>query len=533
MTTVPIPGSVRRAMRNSKVTGPARPDERLEVTVRLRRRSPLPPQLVEGTHHPKTRTYLTHAQLTAQHGADPADITKVEAFAQGAGMAVVDANAAHRSVTLSGTVATFEKAFGVKLETYEHPNRGTYRGRTGAITIPANLDKIVEGVFGLDNRPFARSHTARRRAGQAVSFNGYKPNQVAQFYNFPPNLDGSNQTVGIIELGGGYKPKDLTTYFKQIGVPAPNVTAVSVDQGKNAPTNANSADGEVMLDIEVVGAVAPKAKIVVYFTANTTDKDFLDAITNAVHDTVNNPSVISISWGGPESETTDSFQDQFEQVLQSAAALGVTVTIASGDDGAADEGPNEWDGAAHVDFPASCPHALGCGGTNIAVTGNKITAESVWNQNEADTQQDSFGASGGGVSGYFPLPSYQNSAKVPVNASTGKAGRGVPDVAGDADPASGYLIRVDGQEFPIGGTSAVAPLWAGLIALCNQSLGHRAGFINPILYANPSAFNDITKGNNRVQPGNVGYDAGTGWDACTGLGSPNGQKVLTALGGAS
>ncbi len=529
MATVPIPGSIRLAMRGSKSLGPARPDERFEVTVRLRRRAPLPALMLEGTLHPRARTYLTHDQLTAQHGADPADITRVEAFARTHGLAVVDASPARRSVVLSGKVAAFEKAFGVKLEDYEHPNRGTFRGRTGAISVPADLDKIVEVVFGLDNRPFARPHTARRRAGQAATFAGYKPTQVAQFYNFPTGLDGTGQTVGIIELGGGYRPKDLTAYFKQVGVPAPQVTAFPVDHGRNAPTNANSADGEVMLDIEVVGAVAPKARIVVYFTANTTDKDFLDAITNAVHDKVNNPGVISISWGGPEVETTDSFQQQFEQVLQAAAALGVTVTIASGDSGAADEGPNEWDGAAHADFPASCPHALGCGGTTITVAGNKITAETVWNQNEADTEEDSFGASGGGVSGVFPVPSYQAKAKVPVNATTGKPGRGVPDVAGDADPNSGYLIRVDGQEFPIGGTSAVAPLWAGLIALCNQSMGHRAGFVNPILYANLSAFNDITKGNNRVQPGNVGYDAGTGWDACTGLGSPNGQKVLAAL----
>jgi len=207
------------------------------------------------------------------------------------------------------------------------------------------------------------------------------------------------------------------------------------------------------------------------------------------------------------------------------------VTVASGDSGAADEGPNEWDGVAHADFPASSPYALGCGGTNIAVAKGKITAETVWNQNFADTQGDSFGASGGGVSGVFPLPSYQEGAKVPLNVSTKQPGRGVPDVSGDADPNSGYLVRVDGQEFPIGGTSAVAPLWAGLITLCNQSLGKRVGFINPILYANPKAFNDITTGNNRVGPNNVGYDAGPGWDACTGLGSPNGQKLLAVLGG--
>jgi kumamolisin len=268
----------------------------------------------------------------------------------------------------------------------------------------------------------------------------------------------------------------------------------------------------------------------VYFAAGATDRDFLDAISQAVHDRVNNPGVISISWGGPESSATASFQTAFDEVLQSAAALGITVTVASGDSGAADEGPNEWDGAAHVDFPASSPNALACGATNIQIANGKITRESVWNQQSADTQGDSFGSSGGGISTVFPMPAYQEKANLPKNVSTGKSGRGVPDVSGDGDPASGYLVRVDGQEFPIGGTSAVAPLWAGLIALLNQKLGHRVGFINPILYANPAALRDITIGSNRVGDAKLGYDAAPGWDACTGLGSPDGMKLLALLG---
>jgi len=531
VNTITIPGSDRRVMRGAKSLGPARPDTKLEVTLRLRRRAALPAQALDGTRAPRARTYLTHAQLEASHGAHPADIAKVEAFARASGLDVVHVSVARRSVMLSGTVAAFEKTFGVKLESYTHPTRGRFRGRTGTIQMPVELEKVVEGVFGLDNRPFARPHTSRRRDNPAApQFNGYTPTQVAGFYNFPTGLDGTGQTIGIIELGGGYRPEDLTAYFNQIGVPVPQVTAVSVDNGNNAPSTADTADGEVMLDIEVAAAVAPKANIVVYFTPDASDRSFLDALTAAVHDTTNNPSVISISWGGPEQTATDSFQQQFDQVLQSAAALGITVTIASGDSGAADEGPNEWDGAAHADFPASSSFALACGGTNITVASGAVTAETVWNQNSADTQGDSFGASGGGVSGVFPLPAYQESAGVPVNTSTGQPGRGVPDVSGDADPNSGYLVRVDGQEFPIGGTSAVAPLWAGLIALCNQSLGHKVGFINPILYANPTAFNDITTGSNRVGPANVGYDAGPGWDACTGLGSPNGQKLLAVLG---
>ena len=528
---VSIPGSERESVRGAKRLAPSRADERLEVTVRLRRRNALPATAINGHESPTQRAYLTHDLMESDYGADPADIAAVEAFARQAGLAVVESSASRRSVILSGTVASFSKAFNVVLEQWEHKG-GTYRGQKGAVQIPSQLAGVISGVFGLDNRPFARPHFRRlSKPAGAADFQGYSPTQVAKFYNFPTGVDGSGEVIGIVELGGGYRPSDLAAYAKQIGVATPKVTAVSVDRGTNAPTTAQSADGEVMLDIEVAASIAPGAQIFVYFAAGTTDRDFLDAITYAVHDKVNNPGIISISWGGPESSASANFQTEFDQVLQSAAAMGVTVTVASGDSGAADEGPNEWDNAAHADFPASSPYALGCGATNIKVSAGKITAESVWNQNAADTQEDSFGASGGGISEVFPVPSYQADIKLPVNVSTGKPGRGVPDVSGDGDPDSGFKVRVDGQEFPIGGTSAVAPLWAGLIALINQKLNKRVGFINPILYANPSALRDVTVGTNKVGTQKLGYSAGVGWDACTGLGSPDGLKLLAILGG--
>jgi kumamolisin len=306
MNPVSIPNSDRKAMRGSKMISPARPDERLQVTVRLRRHAPLPADAVDGTRPPRERTYLTHAQLESRHGANPTDVAKVESFARAAGLTVVNVRQAERSIILSGTVAAFEKAFGVKLAYYAHPTRGRYRGRTGSIYIPGELDKIIEGVFGLDNRPFAKPHTSRRNLGRpaAAQFNGFTPPQVSQFYNFPPGLDGSGETIGIIELGGGFRQEDLVAYFNQINVPVPQVTAFNVDNGDNSPSTPSSADQEVMLDIEVAGSVAPKAKIVVYFAAGVTDQDFLDAITTAVHDGTNNPSVISISWGGPTNGTS-------------------------------------------------------------------------------------------------------------------------------------------------------------------------------------------------------------------------------------
>jgi kumamolisin len=207
-----------------------------------------------------------------------------------------------------------------------------------------------------------------------------------------------------------------------------------------------------------------------------------------------------------------------EQILTEGAAVGVTVTVASGDNGSTD-GVN--DGKQHVDFPASAPHALGCGGTTLSIQNGQIASETVWNE------LPDHGAGGGGISIEFPVPSYQSSRKMPNNVDTGKAGRGVPDVAGDADPETGYSVLVDGNQQTIGGTSAVAPLWAGLIVLLNASLGKPVGFVHPQIYAASAAtgFHDITQGNN------VGYRAGPGWDACTGNGSPDGTALLKALGG--
>jgi kumamolisin len=530
---VSIPGSNKTPYQNAKAIAPSPADERLEVTVRLRPKNPLP-DLLSASGPVKT---VSHAEFDSLYGASAKDIAQIRRFAKEHNLTVTRESSARRSVMLAGTVTDFNKAFGVNLKTYAYA-AGTYRGRTGSIQIPAELAGIVEGVFGLDNRPVAKRHSSLAAnpaaGGTPKAFTGA---DLAKIYNFPQGFDGTGQTIGIIELGGGYRPADMTKYFAGLNIPTPTVIPVSVDGAANAPTTPDSADGEVVLDIQVAGAAAPGAKYVVYFAPNDASaKGFIDALTKAVHDTQNNPSVISISWGGPESVPNSSFQKQFDQVLQSAATLGVTVLVAAGDNGAADVGPKEWDGKPHVDFPSSSPYILSCGGTRLITNGTAITAESVWNQNQADLNQDSFGAGGGGVSGAFPLPAYQNSAKVPkAPKPKGFKGRGVPDVTGDGDPATGYNILVDGQPIQEGGTSAVAPLWSALIAIINQKLKGRVGFINPQLYALPAgsgAFNDITVGGNRVTYGshkNVGYDAGPGWDAASGLGSPNGSKLAELL----
>jgi len=521
MATHVLKGSERQSLKGAKSLGKADPNERLEVSVLLRHRAAdALRDRVKAIHHASgPHEPMKREDFAQQFGADPSDIEAVKKFASSHGLTVVQESPARRTVVLAGTVAQFNHAFGVDLERFEHES-GSYRGRTGAVKLPDELHGKVEGVFGLDDRQQSTPHFRSRLQGNVhwrATSNSFTPVQMASLYDYPAGT-GKGECIGIIELGGGYRPTDLKTYFSQLGVPLPTVLTVSVDHGKNHPTgDANGPDGEVMLDIEVAGAIAPAALIAVYFTPNT-DQGFLDAITTAIHDTTNKPSVISISWGGPESSWTQQSLTAFDEAFQDAATMGITVCVAAGDGGSSD---GVTGGSDNVDFPASSPHALACGGTSVQASANSITTETVWN----DGAQG--GATGGGISTYFPVPSYQErlSATLTAGGTRPLTHRGVPDVAGDADENTGYDVRVDGGDTVIGGTSAVAPLWAGLIARINSSNGKPVGYVNPTLYQNGTAFHDITQGNNGD------FAAASGWDACTGMGSPDGTKVALVLSG--
>lgn len=488
-----------------KYLGPHRESAPLEITLVLRRRQggspgaaywPRPPRWARGEFGPHC-------------GAEPADLESLRRFASQHGLSEVGAEMHRRVLRLRGAPQVLERAFGVTLGRYQlSDGRGPFVGSSQAPTLPPE----AIAVLGLDRRPVARVRSRRPRAAPSVT---YTPPELGRLYNFPPSTDGSGQTVAIIELGGGFTTGDLTQYFSALGITKPpTVTAVSVSGGTNQP--GGDADGEVMLDIEVIGALAPGVNIVVYFAPNT-DQGFYEAISQAAHDAVNKPSVISISWGGPEDAWTSPARDAMETALEDAGALGVTVTAAAGDSGSSD---GETDGQPHVDFPASSPFVLACGGTKLTARGGSIVSEVVWNETSANE-----GATGGGVSNVFPLPEWQQGTAVP-KAPNGSAGRGVPDVAGNADPLTGYQVRVNGQDEVIGGTSAVAPLWAALIARCNQKIGRPLGEVHAALYKiGTRAFRDITVGNNGA------YQAAAGWDPCTGLGSPDGQALLAALTG--
>jgi kumamolisin len=538
---VPLPGSERGPLPAAEQAGPVDESQRIVVTLVTRRRSALPWDLVE------TPATVTREQLAEQHGTDPADIDFLRIVLAQYGLQVTDADPGARQVKVEGSLAALSEAFGAELSLVRTPQPGPgqpaeHRYRQGELRIPAELNGIVLAVLGLDNRPQARPHFRRAptvtaeaagtgsgtgAAAPAAASVSYPPPQVAELYKFPAGTDGTGHTLAIIELGGGFGSNDLDAYFGELNLPVPSVTAASVDGAVNAAgQDPNGADGEVLLDIEVAGSVAPGAAQVVYFAPNT-DQGFVDAVSTAVHASPT-PTAISISWGQSEDAWTAQGRTALDEALADAAALGITVCVAAGDNGSGDA---VTDGQPHTDFPASSPHALACGGTALhgdAASGT-ISSETVWNDGAGQ------GATGGGVSDTFPLPSWQAAAGVPARAGSpaGTApGRGVPDVAGCADPQTGYQVLVDGQSMVVGGTSAVAPLWAALVCRMAQSTGKPFGLLQPLVYAGVPAgtaaagFQDITSGNNGA------YAAGPGWDACTGLGSPDGTALLGILSAA-
>jgi kumamolisin len=505
-----LPGSERTPHAGAQPAGAPDPSQFIEVSIVLRRKASL--DVSAGTPP------VDRSEFAALYGADRRDVERVELFAQQFDLHIVEVDLARRTVVVGGRIAAMNEAFGTSLALYQS-GRGMYRGRTGPLHLPVDLRPVVVAVLGLDDRPQARARCRRHLpiAPRAATATSYTPPQIAALYQFPTTVTGAGQTIAIIELGGGYKAADLTAYFDRLGLTTPAVTAVSVDGANNAPTgDPNGADGEVLLDVEIVGSIANGAKIAVYFAPNT-DQGFLDAITTAVHDTTRRPTIVSISWGGPETTWTSQATTAYDEAFQDAAALGVTVCCASGDSGSSD---GVSDGHAHVDFPASSPHVLACGGTRVASARGTLSSEVVWNDG-ADG-----GATGGGISEVFALPPFQQDAHVPVSVNTSQfKGRGVPDVAGNADPASGYQVRVDGHDVVYGGTSAVAPLWSALVALLNERRGTPLGYVNPALYPIAAqACRDVTSGDNGA------YTAIVGWDACTGLGSPNGTALVAMLG---
>jgi kumamolisin len=460
----------------SVLVGDSHPDERADITVKLK------PEVTEADVR-KMTDHLTWHKVSVTH-----------------------VNMDWLTIHANGSVKALEQAFKVKLQDYSHEH-GTFRHFDGHLTIPDELDGKITAVLGLHNGHQVKSHHRKKAVTSHAAQPQYYPNQIAQVYNFPSGT-GAGEAVGIIELGGGYNLASLNAYNAKLGLPNPIIKSVNIGSGKNNPSDVESS-GEVCLDIEMIAAIAPKATITVYFAGNT-DQDFSNAIASAINDKVNKNTVISVSWGGPEISWAQQSVDAFEQDFAKAVKKGVNVYVAAGDSGSSD-GTDQ----TTVDYPASSPHVIGCGGTEFMSTTNPLSNEVVWNDS------DEGGAGGGGFSVSFAAPAWQVPLIKGYKGYTGK--RGVPDVSGDASPNSGYVISVNGDVQVIGGTSAVAPLYAALNLLLNESAGRNIGWVNPMFYGGASAFQDITKGNNGK------YSAGPGWDAASGLGSPNGTDILAIV----
>jgi kumamolisin len=565
-----IPGSNRPPRPGTRTVGKCDETERIKVSI-YARRNPAPaagsaPSIAALTSAlPADRKYLDAREFDAVYGADPADIEAIAAWAVRNHLTVLERDPRKRRVLVEGTIGDINAAFHVTLTEFEHPGAGRYRGREGKIYVPSELFGVVTGVFGLDNRRLGRpryrngraapldvQHLAKAAPGHAAPlanpFPGtFFPPQLAQLYDFPPALSGSGQNIAIFAFNGhlaqfpqgdphgGYKLAALKNYFEHVlGGTTPAIKDVVVHGKGNlpGPDTAQSgqmgdATGEVMLDMCVVGAMAPGAKIFMYFT-EFTSQGWVDAVHQALTDG-NDIGVISISYGHPEDDPAQLWTPMsvklVNEAFEAAVAKGVTICVASGDDGSGDG----EDSGAHVDFPASSPFVLGVGGTKLVATngGNPpaIAQETVWNETFRDE-----GSGGGGVSEVFTKPPYQAGVNVPPSANPPHPiGRGVPDVSAVADPETGVVrMRVDGKHLePTGGTSASAPLWAALVARLNQGLNARCGFLNTLLYTKfaTGVLRDITDGNNGA------YEARPGWDACTGLGSPQGERLLQALSG--
>ena len=533
---VPLTRSKRSPAPGARLAGPADPAEMLAVSIRARRSPGAPPFPDPSGSAPDSEIRCapwSREEMAERYGADQADLDQVAAFAQSHGLSVLESSRARRTVRAQGTVEQMSRAFAVDLGYYESGEE-RYRGREGFVHIPGELEGIVEGVFGLDNRRmarplFVRADAAAQAAAPNQAVSPLTPPQVATLYDFPAG-SAAGQTIGVLEFGGGYTPADIEAFFSGLHLTTPALASVGVDGQQNSPGSDFDSDVEVALDIDVAGSVAQGTKIVAYF-APWTEAGWVDVVTTAVYDTVNRPSALSISWGWPELETADGFtwssqaMDAVNQTFQEAAAMGVTVLAASGDHGS---GCDIGDGKPHVLYPAVDPCVTGCGGTTIENVAGTSFTEITWNDN---------GITGGGVSVFWPLPDWQSKAGVPHSLNNGFAGRGVPDIAGNADSNSGYELVVGGVSTgPVGGTSAVAPLYAGLIARMNAQSGELAGYLNPDLYSPQlqqgyvrGVFRNIDDGRSNASGGAPGYTAGPGWNACTGWGSVNGTALMVAL----
>jgi kumamolisin len=534
---IELPNSTHTLPAGSIVQRKTSPNQWIEVTLGVARKQKLPTLGALENKKPRDRKYMTRDELEKKYGSSDDAVNQITAYAHKHNLQVTRSEPGAARMRLAGTVEDISNAFGVTLFDYHQDKLGNFHGHTGPVSIPAELKDAVTGVFGFNNHRHLRRHPATAEVAVLTPMAAaprrpwFEPPELATLYNFP-NATGKGQCIGLLEFGGGVEADSVTAYFQKLGIAKPNVLTIPVNSVSVDPASDPDSTGEVMLDIDVAGALAPEATIAVYFSTFD-EKGLIDAISAVIADKTNDPAVVSISWGWDENQPfqnsilwTPAAIDHISESFLAAAQLGITVCVSTGDDGSEAQ---MQDGRAHVNYPATDPSVLAVGGTTLhKKSGSKpaIASEVVWNDGPGN-------GTGGGISDYIAVPSWQKGIVQPSINPSHFQGRGIPDVAANADPDTGYLTYSGGKFGIVGGTSAASPLWGALIALFNQQLGARVGNFNALLYSAigpKQVLNDITKGNNDTDGLlNGQFAAKAGWDPCTGWGTPDGANLLQAL----
>lgn len=456
-----------------------------------------------------TRRTVTREELEAERQSAFAEpIAALRRFAELTGLDFIDIDPLRCQVHIRVPAAIVERVLGIRMGLVEHFG-ALFRCPLQPLEIPPPLAAFVQAIVGLDERPYVRKLRSMVGGGTGT---GLTPAAIAALYGLAAPRRGAGECIAIIEPAGGYKPEDLAAACQAMNVPVPAIVDVAVHGGRNNFGQNAQFDEEVSLDVQVAAGVAPAARIAVYFTTNT-ERGLADAVAAAVHDKVNRPSVVVMTWGEAEGLFPKQARIAMDSALADAVKLSVTVVAAAGDDFATEQ---MNDGKAHVDYPASSPYVLGCGGTTITLdgAGSAIASEVVWN--------DGFTGTGGGISDLYQVPGFQKSVTLPNSSNDGGKRRGVPDVAATAAAFNGYRVMLNGTPVVASGTSAV-------VALANAERGKPLGFLNTRLYQQATLLHPIASGNNIQNGTTIGYQAGPAWSACTGLGVPKGADLIRAL----
>ncbi|GDY31565.1 S53 family peptidase [Gandjariella thermophila] len=451
--------------------------------------------------------YLTSRQFAARYGAAKEQVDKVSDYLRAGGLSVDSVSPNNLIIEASGPASAVEQTFATHLsDRYDARTKQHFYANDSEPSLPADLATGVVGVAGLDNHARFR-HPSLRPAAAAPQRPGFTPPQLQGAYDVPATkADGAGQKIALFELDA-FQQANIDTFDKQFNLPASKPKVQKVDGG----VQLGEGQTEVELDIETIQAVAPKAQLTV-FEAPNTEKGAIDEYAAIVNSGI---PVVSISWGAPEQANSAASLKAQHALYQQAAAQGQSMFAASGDNGSDDAG----NGGKSVDYPASDPFITGTGGTHLTV-----------NQNNTYGGETGWVGAGGGSSALFNVPNYQ--ANLPNNAARKRM---VPDIAADADPASGIVVFSAGKLQVVGGTSAAAPQWAGLAALFNQTAAAkgkpRLGFANPTLYKLAGSAGGTTALHDIIGGSNGAFTAVRGYDQVTGLGSFDAAKFIAALRG--